>query len=220
MAISADLKLRVYNDALRILQSRKLSSLTESREPRRVLDDIWGSDDRVVLRALERADWNFATRSVEAGYSTSVTPAFGHTRAFSKPTDLVRLTAISPDPMFGTSLMAHEYADEGGYWLCGFDVLYVKYVSKGDDYGLDGSKWSQAFVDYIAATLAADGADRITNSSGMVQKCLYLQRDALKRAKSRDAMDEGVKLLPSGSWSRSRRGRYSTESPGDGGGLS
>ena len=34
-------RLQLYNRALRIIQERKLSSLTEKREPRFLLDDVW-----------------------------------------------------------------------------------------------------------------------------------------------------------------------------------
>ena len=43
MAITNSDRLDVYNGALRRLGSRRLASLTENREPRRVLDDIWNN---------------------------------------------------------------------------------------------------------------------------------------------------------------------------------
>jgi hypothetical protein len=41
-------KLKLYNDALGILGERRLASLTENREPRRVLDEVWDAGKGVV----------------------------------------------------------------------------------------------------------------------------------------------------------------------------
>ena len=61
MPITDDIKLDIYNDALIVLGSRRLLTLSEDRKPRHVLDDVWGTDNKIVIRALERADWNFAS---------------------------------------------------------------------------------------------------------------------------------------------------------------
>lgn len=204
MAVSGDVKLRVYNDALRILGSRRIASLAEDREPRRALDDAYGSDDEGVRSCLEVADWNFATRSVEGAYDPGVEPTFGFRRAFAKPDDLVRLTALSADPYFVVPLVARQFTDEAGYWFADYDTLYVRYVSEGDDFGLDSGKWSMAFRKYLSAFLAYECCERITNSTDHLQKARRLMDDARTHAKSRDAMDEGVKFLPTGSWVAAR----------------
>ena len=65
MTIDPAHKLRAYNGALvEVLGTRPLSSLAEDREPRRVLDQIWAGG-ALVRYALERGDWNFATRAIE-----------------------------------------------------------------------------------------------------------------------------------------------------------
>ena len=43
-------KLTVYNETLGLLGERKLASLTEQREPRRVLDGFW---DQTVAYCLD-----------------------------------------------------------------------------------------------------------------------------------------------------------------------
>lgn len=215
MAVTDTVKLAVYNEALRVLGSRRLGSLTEEREPRRVMEDIWGSDNRVVLDALEEADWNFATRTVFMSYSTSVEPDFGFPRAYEKPDDLMRLTSLSPDDRFRNVLRAEQYADEAGYWFTDFDELYAKYVSSDDLYGLDDAKWTQAFRKYIAGCLAYEACERITNSTNKQNQAAFMKEQGLKGAKSRDAMDEGTKRLPQGSWSSARnRGRYGAQYEG------
>ena len=206
MTISDAVKLDMYNGALLRLGSRRIASLTENREPRRVLDDAWGSTDSVINRALEKGEWNFAIRAVEATYSPSVTPDFGHHRAFEKPDDFRRLAALSSDQMFRNPLTDDQYTDEANYWLCGIDVLYIRYVSSGTSFGFNSSRWTQAFKDYIECDLAWEICERITNSTSKRDRLERDRMNALKGAKSGDAMQDGVKFLRGGSWSQSRRG--------------
>ena len=94
--------------------------------------------------------------------------------------------------------------DEATYWFADIDVLYVRYVSSGDDYGMNSAAWPESFQTYLAFRLAWLGCERITNSTAKKDR---LERDmmvALKETRSVDAMAEGVKFLPRGGWSRSR----------------
>ena len=206
MAISDTAKLAIYNGAMRRLGSRELASLTEAREPRRVLDGLWGSDNRLVKLALERGEWNFAIRAVEGTYSESITPTFGFRRAYDKPGDMRRLAALCPDEYFQTPLVNSQYTDEAGYWFTDSDTLFIRYVSDHTSYGLDSGKWTEAFRDYLECDLAWGACERITNSGAKRDR---LERDramALKTAKSHDAMQEGVKFPPRGKWAQSRGG--------------
>lgn len=197
-------RLELYNGALLRLGSRRLASLTENREPRRVMDDVWGGNDAVVIYALSRGEWNFALRTVLVDYTPSVTPAFGFLRAFEKPVDCVRIAGISADEYMRTPLTNAQYLDEAGYWFADIDVLYARFVSSGDTYGLDVSRWPQAFRNYLELYMAWRASERLTNSTSQRDR---LQRDAmmaLKETRSGDAMAEGVKFMPRGGWSGSR----------------
>lgn len=204
-------KLRLYNGALRRLGERKLSSLTEARKPRRVLDTIWGGDNEVIHYCLERGDWNFAMKSAEGSYSTSVTPSFGFQRAFTKPEDMKRLSALSASATLTPPLTNDQYRDEAGYWYADVETIYVSYVSDADDYGLDASKWSEQFKEMVELKLAYEACDEITNSERKLQRLDAQLRAAMKSAKSHDAMAEGVKFPPRGSWVAARGGGRSRE---------
>ena len=67
-------QLTLYNNALHLIGERKLSSLSENRECRRLLDTVW--DRPAIDDCLERGQWNFAIRSVHIDHSPSVEPAF------------------------------------------------------------------------------------------------------------------------------------------------
>lgn len=203
MAISNTDKLDVYNGALRRLGSRRLASLSESREPRRVLDDIW-NNGAVVNYALERGEWNFALKAVQGAYNSSVQPEFGFRRAFDKPDDFRRLASLSTDEYFRIPMTASQYTDEGGYWLADDDTIFIKYVSSDGSYGHDSSRWTESFRYYLECVMALEAAERITNSRTKVADIAEAMRRYLSEAKSTDAMQEGVKFKPPGSWTISR----------------
>lgn len=208
MAISDAAKLGVYNEALRRLGERRLSSLTEAREPRRVLDDIWDGGS-VVLFALEQGDWNFALRSQAVAFDPGIEPSFGFIKAIPKPADLRRLVALSSEPRLVRPMTARDYLEEAGYWFTDVDYVFCQYVSDDDDYGMDSAGWSQHFHRYLAAYLASEACERITNSERKRQGLDREMKDALRSARGRDAMDRGVKFPPMGSWVASRLGNRS-----------
>ncbi len=205
MAVSPEVQLALYNGALRRLGSRELAALTENREPRRVLDGIWGND-RIVRKALEKGEWNFAIRTVEGIYSSTVEPEFGFRRAYEKPTDMCRLACLSDDEYCRNSLVAAEYVDEADFWFTDRDTLYIRYVSDHTAYGMDSAKWTEGFKEYIECDLAWEACERITNATAKRDRIERDRMNALKAAKSVDAMGDGVKFLPQGSWSRARAG--------------
>ena len=88
MAISLTNKLSIYNGALLFLGARQLDALTDNVESRRLLDSVWDRDG--IDTVLEHGQWNFAMRSAKYEFEPSITPAFGHSRAFEKPSDFIR----------------------------------------------------------------------------------------------------------------------------------
>lgn len=200
-------KLSLYNGALRELGERKLGSLVENREPRRVLDSAW--DGEAVKTCLAAGLWNFAKNSVQIDYSPSVEPDFGYRRAFDKPENWVRTAAVCEDEYFEVPLL--QYQDEGAYWYSDLDTIYVGYIDAGTSFGLDYGKWPINFTRYVEFFLAARVCMSLTQNQ---TKRDNLERDAevwLTKAKSSDAMDEPTKFPPPGTWSTARHrrgGRY------------
>jgi hypothetical protein len=193
-------KLSIYSRALYHLGERKLSSLTENREPRRALDDHWSSG---VGYCLEAALWNFAIRAVEVASSPSVTPTFGFTFAFAKPEDWLRTASLSDNERFDPPLT--YYRDEVGYWWADVDPLYVTYVSNDTSYGLDLSRWPESFSEYVSVHLARKIVKRITNGNSEHADLRKEEAQCKLTAVSRDAMNDPVKFMPLGTWTRARR---------------
>lgn len=199
-------KLGLYNGALRILKERKLASLSENREPRRLLDDAYGdgSTNGAVRYCLEMGQWTFATRSVRVDYSPSVEPDFGHRYAFDQPDDMVRVAAVCADEFFTQPLL--RYVDERRYWYASQPTIYVKYVSNDANYGADLSLWPESFVKVVEAYLAKEIAGSLTQGDDKVRFAEAMWDRAKKEARSADAMNRPTAFPPPGSWVTSRRG--------------
>jgi hypothetical protein len=195
-------RLGLYNGALRLCGERKLASLTENREPRRLLDDIW--DDGLIDYCLEQGLWNFAMRTVKIDYSPSVEPPFGYIRAFDKPSDFIRLAGIASDEYFSHPLTRYE--DEAGFWFADLDVLYLRYVSNDDAYGNDLSLWPQTFTKWVEAYMASELAPRLNNDVDS-DKLNKTAKQRLTDARSKDAMNEPARFPPAGAWVGSRGSR-------------
>jgi hypothetical protein len=192
-------KLGVYNDALELIGERSLSSVSENREPRRVLD---GRYDSALNYCLEAGYWNFAMRSVEFTADTVVEPPFGFTYAFEKPSDWIRTAALSDSETFMTPL--RHYVDEGDYWFADITPIYVRYVSNGATYGLDLTRWPETFTRYVVAHLAAEICERLTQNSSKLEELRRLEKRRLADAKAKDAINDPVGRVPTGSWVLSR----------------
>ncbi len=206
-------KLAVYNLALGHLKERSLASLSENREPRRVLDSFWA---QVTEECLAAGAWNHAMRSVALTPSSSVVPAFGYDYAFTIPDDWVRTVHVSDEPQFRRALA--DYRDEGGYWLASAAVLYVRYISNGAQFGSDLSRWTPNYTAYVAFKLAeyscgriADKEELLAGPSGIVKR----GNKAKAQAKLIDALDESPPTMQRGSWVRSRTAGLSDMPGGD-----
>jgi hypothetical protein len=198
-------KLSLYNGALRLLGERKLASLTEAREPRRILDSIW--DGGAVNFCLEQGQWNFAIRTYELDYNSAIAPTFGYIRGFTVPSDSIRTVGVCSDPYFRVPLL--QYTEEAGIIYCDLDKIYLRFVSNDTSYGNDYSLWPETFKRYVESYMALEACESITGSAGKYDKLFSITRKRLTDAKAKDAMKDPTAFPPMGTWAKSRIGRHS-----------
>ena len=215
-------RLQLYNDALLLCGERFLASLSEDREPRRLLDQVWASNG--VNLALEMGQWQFAMRTQQVNYDSDIEPPFGYQYAFDKPTDWILTSAVCSDPYFRQPLLA--YADEMSYWFADLQTIYVRFVSNDSSYGGDLTKWPATFCDYAAALFASKIIGKLSGKDAEMQRLLGAPGDLdggelgrrLTIAKSRAAMTQPTQYPAQGSWTRSRygsrRGTWDRGNPG------
>jgi len=207
-------RLKIYNGALMRCTERALASLTEEREPRRLLDGVW--QDNGVRYCLEQAQWKFAKRSAHFTPSQNVTTSFGYRWGYAKPTDWVSTMAVCQDEYFRVPLL--QYRDEASYWFADLEDIYISYVSDDENYGMDLSKWTDTFTDYVEAYFASKIIWKLPGGLERVDAVNKSMREALKVAKNKDAMADPTKIPPPGAWPMARVGRRGFGGPmGDGG---
>lgn len=196
-------KLGIYNSALVLIGSRKIESLSEPRESRRILDSIW--DDGLVDYVLEQGEWSFACRTLKYENTESAESQFGHDYLFELPSDHIKTMMVSLDEYLNTPYL--DYREEEGYIKAISTPIYIKYISNGATYGGDLSLWPESFSQYVTHYLAFRSAESISKFSE--NKMLRLEKQLkrkLTEAKSLVAMRQPTQFLPTGSWVMSRRG--------------
>jgi len=200
-------RLTVYNGALREAGERSLASLSENREPRRLLDDIWNDGAGLLRFVLQAKQWRFGRRTVKLSADPDITPDFGYRYAFGVPTDHVRTCAVSEDQYLQTPLLAYQI--ESGYWYADIDQIYVSYISTDTSYGGDLSKWPPNFTLWVETHMASLIAGRLTGSKANRNDLIKLAAMRLKEAAATDAMESPTQFPPGpqGTFVRARAGR-------------
>jgi hypothetical protein len=193
-------QLSIYNGALLYCGERFLASLTEEREPRRLLDFVWS--DSGVRECLECAQWNFAMRSSQIDYDPSVDPPFGYNRAFTHPDDWVLTSAVCADEFFRSPLT--RYVDEAGFWYSDLDTIFVRYVSSDVSYGMNLGAWPESFTRFVQAHFASRIILKLSNSETEHNRLIALRQRQLDEAKSRSVMAGPTTFPARGNWTLSR----------------
>jgi len=201
--MTAATRLSIYNGACSIIGERQLLTITEGRESRRALDDVW--DRGGINTCLSNGLWNFAARAIQWDYNPDFTPPFGYQCAFNHPADWVRWMMVCVDPYFNQSLL--QCSDESGYLFCDLQRIWVKYVSNDVNFGMNLAVWPDNFQRYVEAYFGEAVALRITGSEATRKNTEIKRDDFLRKAKSTDAMAESTTLLPAGNWRQARHGR-------------
>ena len=177
----------------------------------RLMNEINEYYDSVIEFVLESGFWNFATRTVAIDADTDEEPEFGYTFAIPKPDDYAgRIVDISGDQYFACPLQ--DYQEEGGldgFIFCNFDPLYLRYISNGNEYGLNLADWPWSFTRAVEYELAFRIAPHLTSMGEQAMDQLEKRKQkALRDAKSKDAVNQGAKWPPAGRLTRSRGGSF------------
>ena len=196
-------KLGIFNSALVELGHRRLSDTGEAVEAGRELNAVYND---VVAECLAVGSWNFAMETIQADADTGVTPAFGFTEVFAKPSDWVRTIGVSQDEYFNFPLL--QYYDDANFWSADSTPIYVRYVSDDTGLGLELNRWPPAFTRYVALEHAVRVCERLTQNSSLAERTEDRRDRAKRMALNQDAMNEAQpKFAPPGSWTSSRGGK-------------
>lgn len=181
-------QLEIYNAALTHMGAYALSSIGENRESRRVFDAVWA---RVRDHCLEQGVWHFALRIADLSTAVYAGQKHGFTNAFAHPTDLIHTFELGATADFDPPLY-HGFVDQAGHWFTDEADLFVHYTSNDATFGLDFTKWTWTFAEYVAAQLAATTCFRITGNLAHAMKLHGLAGTLLNNAR----MVDGVVSYP------------------------
>ena len=204
-------RLALYNAALLLSGEKFLATLSEDREPRRLLDAVWNTNG--VQYCLEQAQWWFAMRTVMIDYDPAITPTFGYRKAFTKPTDYISTSAVCQDEYFNTPLTQHAF--EIDHWYADITPIYVKYISNDANYGGNLSGWPATFADYVSAYFASRIISKLAGDRPAQLAALFgppgqpdkgILNMTLREAKNKSAFTQPTQFMPPGRWVGSRRG--------------
>lgn len=202
-------RLSIYQGACAVIGARRITDLTDDRLTLRELNGVW--DRGGIDTCLQVAYWNFATRTVQISYNSSIEPDFGYQKVFDKTDDWLLTAGISADGYQIMPLTA--YRDENRYIFADVDTLYASFISNDTSFGLDFSKWPANFTRYVEAWFGQQIHERVIKNN---DKKLILDGEVkklLREAKAKDALDKPTRFPPRGSWARAR----SSGTPTDGG---
>jgi hypothetical protein len=194
----------VYNKALRFLEERPIASLTENREPVRLLNVEWTD---AVNTCLYDGYWNHSIREVLASPDTTQAPQFGYLNSYTKPLDWIKTYQIADNAAFDPLL--RWYSDQNNVWYSNASALYVKYVSGDLNFGWNLAYWPPFFTEYVACYLASLLAPRVKQSESKIESVAKQLKKIRALALSKDAMDLPPGKIPYGTWTMSRAPRGS-----------
>lgn len=147
--------LGVYNSALYLAGQRRLSTITEARESRYILDDIVAL--AAVENCLEIAQPTFARETNMLALSATSGADHGLDQVFDLPSDYISLLGVFADDKLDQPVS--RYLLEGRTISCEFSTVYIRFMSstKATVY----ADWSPTFARVVSAFLAKELTKRI-----------------------------------------------------------
>lgn len=164
------------NSALQRVGATTILSLSDNSPEARACSVAYDSNRRDELR---KHPWNFAVKRVVLA-PDSAAPAFDYKYAFTLPSDCLRVlrpaTANLDWVIEGRKILTNETT-----------TLNLRYISDVDDAAL----WDSSFYNVIAAALALDIVERLTQSNVKKSNLAEDYKDAVRMARRMNAFEAG-----------------------------
>lgn len=198
----------IANRALSMLGEARITSLADNNKAARAMNARYD-----MLRDAELAAyaWRFAVTRVRLAASTDV-PEWGYSTIYDRPTGDLRPIKIGGDFIYpdavGVMYESSGYSTGETPWeIIGGRIhtnisapLDYEYVAKITDAG----SFDQLFVEALAARLAADSAEELTQSNSKKEAALFTYKTALSEARRINSLYRPPRRRQAGRWMRSR----------------
>jgi hypothetical protein len=192
----------ICNRALQILGATAITSLTDNNGKARALNLAFEPVRRAELR---RRRWGFAIKRTSLP-ALSSTPDSDYAHQYQLPNDCVRLVAggdltSAADSSDYRCPTAGLYVVEGKRILTNLPApLAIRYLADITD----AASFDSAFVEALAARLAVECCEAITESSQKLQDARLAYRLAIREAGMANAFEKSPEYMAEDSWVTSR----------------
>lgn len=191
-------QIEICNRALYKLGAARITSLGDDNKQARALSDIYPT---VLDDELAKYRWSFAmTRASLPALTTA--PQFGYQKQFQLPSDFIRLDMVG-DYYCTSDLSDYRvgpnqlYVIEGGKILTNLQApLHIRYIARITD----STRYAAPFVELMAARLASELAEDLTQSSAKKQSAQAEYMQALRDARRLGAIEQDSEKLPDSEW--------------------
>lgn len=173
------------NSALQRVGASSILSISDNSPEARACAIAYDSNRRDELR---KHSWNFAIKRAVLAPDTTA-PAYDYTYAFTLPTDCLRVLRPAT-----TSL---DWRIEGRKILTNDgSTLYLRYLADIDDC----SQWDPSFYNVMAASLAVDICEKLTQSNTKKQQLIIDYKESVADARKVDAFETGPEDAADDTW--------------------
>ena len=179
----------VCNRALDKLGHGPITSLEDGTTAANLCNRGWPLTRDQVLRDHP---WNFAIKRVITSPLVT-TPLWGFSYQHQIPSDMLRLLDIC-------DLSTGEYQREGDVILANDEALRIRYVAKITD----PNKYDSLFLDAVAARLAFELCEALTQSNSKKEILWNEYQEALTTAKRVDAQENPPQIFEESDWIKVR----------------
>jgi hypothetical protein len=175
----------ICNSALQRVGAATILSISDNSPEARACSVAYDSNRRDELR---KQKWNFAKKRVVLAPDATA-PAFDYTYAFTMPSDCLRvLRPPTPDL---------DWQIEGRQILTNWsNVLNLKYIADITD----ATIFDPAFYNVVAAALALDLVEKLTQSNTKKAALVKDYDDAVMSARRVNAFEAGPEDAPEDGW--------------------
>lgn len=173
------------NSALQRVGATTILSLSDNSPEARACSVAYDSNRRDELR---KHPWNFAIKRVVLAPDATA-PAFDYAYAFTLPSDCLRVLRPATSDL--------DWQIEGRKILTNDSTtLNLRYLADIEDC----SQWDSSFYNVVAAALAVDIVERLTQSNVKKQNLEKDYDDAIKEARRVDAIEGGPEDSADDDW--------------------
>lgn len=181
-------EVEICNRALGKLGAGRITSLDDATVEARACKDRFDTARDALLR---RYAWNFSVTRTDLAASATA-PSFGFDAAYPVPADCLRVLEVQDGAAWKV---------EGGNILSDLSApLYVRYIRQVTDAG----SFDPMFVEALAAKLAYEMAEHLTESPTKKAQAAKDFQFAMLEAAAADALESTPDDLPEGSWLEAR----------------